>query len=437
MARRKKHSRILIWLLVLGGMAAVIFVGLAGFRAGPPPGITMQAELPGIGKSTPVKITVAEKSRGLAAFRVELQQGERVEVLEEREYTPLEPWQFWGHRITSEELTVIVGSETIKGLHEGDATVRVVAERAPSLLRRPQPAIEALDLPVKLRPPSLQVLSTRTYAAQGGAEAVVYKVGPTAVRDGVQSGDWWFPGFPLPGGGEQDRFALFGVPYEMESAESIQLVAVDDVGNAASAAIVDRFISRPLKRGTIQLSDGFMQRVVPAILSQTPELEDQGNLLDNYLMVNGQLRQINNQVLLDLAARSEPQFLWTRDFMQMRNAQVMSDFAARRNYVYNGATVDTQDHLGFDLASTAIAEIQSANDGVVLLARYLGIYGNTVVVDHGYGLMSLYGHLSSISVEEGRRRPSALQHAAARTAGEPPRVVGRSLDPRSPEAQTG
>ncbi len=40
--------------------------------------------------------------------------------------------------------------------------------------------------------------------------------------------------------------------------------------------------------------------------------------------------------------------------------------------------------------------------GVVLLARYFGIYGNTVVLDHGYGLMSLYGHLSSISVNGGQ-----------------------------------
>ena len=35
-------------------------------------------------------------------------------------------------------------------------------------------------------------------------------------------------------------------------------------------------------------------------------------------------------------------------------------------------------------------------------ARYFGIYGNCVVIDHGYGLLSLYGHLSSISVEEGQ-----------------------------------
>jgi murein DD-endopeptidase MepM/ murein hydrolase activator NlpD len=80
----------------------------------------------------------------------------------------------------------------------------------------------------------------------------------------------------------------------------------------------------------------------------------------------------------------------------------MSDFAARRRYMYEGREVDVQDHLGFDLASTAMAPIQSANDGVVVLARYLGIYGNAVVVDHGYGLMSLYGHLSSIAVEEGQ-----------------------------------
>jgi murein DD-endopeptidase MepM/ murein hydrolase activator NlpD len=39
----------------------------------------------------------------------------------------------------------------------------------------------------------------------------------------------------------------------------------------------------------------------------------------------------------------------------------------------------------------------------VLLAHYFGIFGNAVVIDHGYGLMSLYGHLSSIGVREGQQ----------------------------------
>ncbi len=63
--------------------------------------------------------------------------------------------------------------------------------------------------------------------------------------------------------------------------------------------------------------------------------------------------------------------------------------------------MDTQDHLGFDLASVARAAVQSANDGVVLHSGWFGIYGNAVVLDHGYGLLSLYGHLSSISVAQG------------------------------------
>ena len=218
-----------------------------------------------------------------------------------------------------------------------------------------------------------------------------------------QAGDWWFPGFPLPGGGPLERFALFGVPHDLEDEGRVRLVAIDDVGNEAQASFVDRFTLKPYRTGSIRLSDGFMTRVVPAILSRTPGLEDKGNLLDNYLNINGELRTRNAAELAKLAEKTAAEFAWNRPFMQMRNAEVMSTFATRRTYLYGGKTVDQQDHLGFDLASTRAAEIQAANGGNVVLARYFGIYGNAVVVDHGYGLQSLYGHLSSISVEEGQR----------------------------------
>jgi murein DD-endopeptidase MepM/ murein hydrolase activator NlpD len=88
-------------------------------------------------------------------------------------------------------------------------------------------------------------------------------------------------------------------------------------------------------------------------------------------------------------------------FLPIANAAVRSSFADRRTYVYDGQAVDQQDHLGFDMASTKRAPIPCVNDGIVVKADYFGIYGNTVIVDHGYGLMSLYGHLSSIGVKEG------------------------------------
>ena len=60
-------------------------------------------------------------------------------------------------------------------------------------------------------------------------------------------------------------------------------------------------------------------------------------------------------------------------------------------------------HLGFDLAVTQHIPVIAANRGLVLHAGDLGIYGNCVVLDHGLGVQSLYGHLSSIDVKVGDR----------------------------------
>lgn len=69
--------------------------------------------------------------------------------------------------------------------------------------------------------------------------------------------------------------------------------------------------------------------------------------------------------------------------------------------MYNGQTVDNQTHLGVDLASLAAAPVPAGNTGRVILADFVGIYGNMIVLDHGFGLQSLYSHLSEIHVQKG------------------------------------
>jgi murein DD-endopeptidase MepM/ murein hydrolase activator NlpD len=63
--------------------------------------------------------------------------------------------------------------------------------------------------------------------------------------------------------------------------------------------------------------------------------------------------------------------------------------------------IDQQVHLGYDLAVTQHIGVEASNDGRVVYAAPLGIYGNCIVVDHGYGLQTIYGHLSQINVHEG------------------------------------
>jgi murein DD-endopeptidase MepM/ murein hydrolase activator NlpD len=261
----------------------------------------------------------------------------------------------------------------------------------------------------------VSLLSSQNYVTQGGAGVVTYRVGTTAVRDGVRAGAWFFPGAPLPGGKEGERFALFGIPWDLTDQAKVGIEAADDAGNVATASFVDRFFPRPPARDRISLSDDLMERMVPEILQRTPGLEDRGSLLSNYLQVNRDLRRTNAAELVDLGRRSIPRFLWNEPFLPLRNAKVMSAFADHRTYVYEGRAVDEQTHLGFDLAAVAHTEVPAANHGVVLLARYFGIYGNAVVLDHGYGLMTLYGHLSSVDVKEGQevRRGEILGRTGA------------------------
>nr|NJM03183.1 M23 family metallopeptidase [Desulfobacula sp.] len=67
-------------------------------------------------------------------------------------------------------------------------------------------------------------------------------------------------------------------------------------------------------------------------------------------------------------------------------------FADHRIYRHKGREIDRAVHLGVDLASTANSPVFPANKGKVILAESVGIYGGTVMIDHGFGLCSLYSH---------------------------------------------
>jgi murein DD-endopeptidase MepM/ murein hydrolase activator NlpD len=388
--------------LVVGGLALLAALVLT-FRVGAVPVLEIQPELPAIGGRTPVVVTAATTGRGLTSLRLELVQEDRSYVIEERSYRPRPVWAFWGDRTERDELRTDVGRETVPELQQGEAVLRVTAGRAPTWLVRPDPSVRELRLPVRLVPPELSVLSMQNYATQGGAGVVVYRVGDSSVRDGVQAGEWFFPGTPLPGGEAGDRFCLFGVPWDLAEGSGVRLAAEDDVANRTDVAFIERFFPKAPARDRIGLSDAFMGRVIPEILRRTPDLPDHGDLLENYLQVNGELRRRNADELVELARGSAPEFLWNEPFSSLPNAQVMSAFADQRTYLYGGRPVDEQTHLGYDLASVARAPVPAANRGVVAMARYFGIYGNTVVLDHGHGLMSLYAHLSSFQVVEGQQ----------------------------------
>ncbi len=385
------------------GIATVVAVAAAlvsGFWVGAPVAVSLSADRPAIGPSTGVEARFTAGSRGLDEVRLELSQGDRTIVLERREHDPRPPWKLWAPATREDRLVADAGWRNHEGLNEGEAVIRAVATRPGAWLRNPPPVVQELRLTVKMRPPDLVALSSQHYPAQGGSDLVVYSLGAGAVRDGVAVGELWFSGRDVPAGADGLRFALFAVPFDHAAAAGIRLVTEDDAGNRAEVAFVDRLIERPASSDTLRIDDAFLERVVPEVLARSG-LPDSGDRLADYLWINGELRRRNGARLTELAAGSVAEPLWRRPFQSLPSSKVMSPFADRRTYVYDGREVDRQVHLGYDLASVRRAEVPAANAGRVVLARYFGIYGNAVVLDHGAGLMSLYGHLSSIAVGEG------------------------------------
>lgn len=293
----------------------------------------------------------------------------------------------------------------------GPATIVVRATRSVLYGLREREAVAQVEVEARFAPPRLSVVSSFHYVNHGGAELIVYRVTPPDSESGVQVGDRFFPGYPattagVEGADDAMRVALFALQHDQDLTVPMQLVARDLAGNEAATDFDHRVFPAQFRRSRIPVSDGFLQQVVPEIMSRseafaTSTLPPGAGLLEQYLAINGGLRRINDERIRSLAAETASAPLWEGPFRQLGNSQVESGFADHRTYVHEGEEVDQQIHLGFDLASTANAPVLASNTGRVVWADYLGIYGNCVIVDHGMGLQSLYAHLSSITVNVG------------------------------------
>ena len=253
------------------------------------------------------------------------------------------------------------------------------------------------EIPVRLdlSPPRLSIETGLSYAQRGGAGVVVYSVSEPTQRDGVRVGEAFFRSYPWQG----RRAAFYAVPTDAPSPARPEVVAVDLAGNERAARWPLQVKERALPEASVNLPASFLADKVPD-LARTANVQTD-DLTAAFQEVNTRVRRENEQRIREIAANTAPERLWSGPFVQWANSQVTSRFAERRTYKVDGKDVSQATHFGYDLATTAGAPITAANSGRVLYAGELGIYGNCVIVDHGMGVVTLYGHLSSLEAKEG------------------------------------
>jgi murein DD-endopeptidase MepM/ murein hydrolase activator NlpD len=174
-------------------------------------------------------------------------------------------------------------------------------------------------------------------------------------------------------------------------------MARDQAGNETVNGIPALIMKRKFRSDTMILSDTFLGQKMPEFQASVPLLRGK-TPLETFTYVNTQLRADNFQTILSVCKKTEARQLWQDTFLRMKNAAPMALFGDRRTYLYAGKPVGDSVHTGVDLASLAHASIEAANAGIVRFTGELGIYGNAIIIDHGLGLASLYGHMSALSV---------------------------------------
>jgi len=203
---------------------------------------------------------------------------------------------------------------------------------------------------------------------------------------------------------KKDYYAVLVAWPTNQKRFSAKIVAIDKAGNKSRSRLSFFLKNRKYKTSTIKASDRFVNGKIADLCEDKPEKTENLTPAQKLNFINSVYRIENDNLIKKIASKVDQNLLTNfkiEPFYPLKNGKVVGTFGDHRFYKYKGAVVSEAYHLGIDLASTKMADILSTNKGVVVFANYNGIYGNNLIIYHGLGLYSLYGHCSNILVRKG------------------------------------
>ncbi len=392
--RTKLFAGIGVILLIAAGW--LLYIKLEGEK----PLISIKDSPSFIRASHQMTVRISDNKSGIKSARITLAKGDKDIILYEKSFPAIN--FIMGGVLYDKDINILIEPAKLK-LKNGLA--RLIIEVKDYSWRNwlgGNTAIMEKSVMIDTRPPVIDVLTTQHNINRGGAGLVIYNLSEPCQKSGVMVGDTFFPGYKSDFKGKKNKntyMSFIALAYKKGPDTKIYVTATDLAGNISKAGFYYHIRNKKFKKDIIRISDGFLNMKMPEFEGQIPDGKKPP--LKKFLYINRVLRVANTKKIKKITEKSENTMLWKGTFLRLPNSARRAGFADHREYQYKGKIIDRQVHMGVDLASVSHAKVPAGNNGKVIFTGYIGIYGNTIILDHGMGLFSTYSHLSKIGVKQG------------------------------------
>ena len=398
---KTKKKKIALWLIVLGCCCVLLAAGwlLLKRLEGEKPAIMLELSSGYLNLSQTISVTVSDANSGLRRIWIGLVKDKKEVVLLDKDFPAT---GFSGHGKIHEATFKIKIEPKEIGITDGKAILRMVVRDFSwrKWWRGNRTYIEK-DVTIDTRPPQIDLLTRVHNLSQGGAGLVIFRVSEPCIAQGVYAGENFYPGHAGYFKDQNIIIAFFALNYKQGPDTEVFVKATDYAGNDGRTGFPHYFKRKAFKKDVIKISDRFLNWKMPEFEVKTP-LDSKTPMVDKFLIVNRDIRMANYRQLTRLLDKTDSIIYWDGPFGRLPKSARRAGFADHRKYKYKGPVIDEQVHLGIDLASVVHSPVPASNKGKVVFAGSMGIYGRTVVLDHGFGLFSMYAHLSAVNVSEGQ-----------------------------------
>jgi hypothetical protein len=365
------------------------------------PIISWEKEPAGLGGDpVPVAIKVSDAGSGLDEVLVRISQNNQPKELARKRALA-------GSK--SQEITINLNPKEL-GLREGKAEIQISAFDQ-SLWSNGSRITKSLV--VDFLKPRIEVITPQQNGVIGGTELVFYKViGKTPDSQGVFSDGILYPGFPAKYWDASFKnyddlyLTFFPIPQDFdESKDAMSLLARDAIGNVASAHF--NYKARPRRWGSFSFAlDTTRGEALRNSLGAHPSNEGikarfSGDLAADLRYIIKASGRHDESVLSDPLSQTEGRKLWNGTFARPVSVYPSHSAGDQRTITLNGQELVKGPALGARFQVSARQKVAAANSGRVTFVDTLPLNGTTIVIDHGFGLASVYAHLSSASVKPG------------------------------------